>query len=130
MENSNESGNTEMHLSAGVVISGLMIGTPLAFQVNITQPPVNLTGWLIFAISLGGVLSPSQAGVLIRLDTKLVINPAIQAQLTGIPSRKEFEAHVKQDDDFQKRVDGFIENYYEGSGVEHRHGARRRGDPQ
>ncbi len=125
MENSNESGNTEMHLSAGVVISGLMIGTPLAFQVNITQPPVNLTGWLIFAISLGGVLS-----LISILMTKLVINPAIQAQLTGIPSRKEFEAHVKQDDDFQKRVDGFIENYYEGSGVEHRHGARRRGDPQ
>ena len=118
-----------MHLLAGLLISGLLIGMPLAFQVNIPQPPANATGWLSFTMLLGGVLTLIGA-----LMSKLIIAPAIESAIkvamADIPTRKEFEAHVETDEKFQTRVDGFLENYYEGSGPDSRRHARRRGDPQ
>ena len=118
-----------MHLFAGLIISGLMIGLPLAFQSSIPPPPEHLTGWLLFFVALGRVYS------LIRIFmTKMIIIPAIEtaikAAVADIPTRTEFNAHVQKDDSFQHRVEGFLENYYEGDGIDHRHGARRRGDPQ
>ncbi len=118
-----------MHLKIGAAISGLLLGAPLAFQVNVPQPPVNLNGWIAFAMLASGFLT-----MLSVLVTKLVINPAVQtaikAALSDIPTRTEFEAHVEKDEDFQNRVDGYIERHEQGAGEEHRHRARRRGDPQ
>lgn len=114
-----------MHLFAGLICSVSMMVLPVVLQLDLSKPPVNLTGWLVFAISLGGVLS-----MVSILMTKLIINPSIQAQLATIPSRKEFDAHVESDKQFHNRVDGFIENYYQGDGIDRRHVAGRRGDPQ
>ena len=113
-----------MNLLIGSIVSGAMMILPLLMQMDISKPPGGIAEWAAFVISVGGAL-----GLLQVLMVKFVVNPAIQAQLRGIPTREEFSAHVETDKEAHTRMDNFITNYYE-SNIDTRHHARRRGDPQ
>lgn len=114
-----------MHFVAGLLISMLMLGMPLAFAVDLSHPPAELTGWLVFVISLCGVLGLLQLGL-----TKYILKPAIMDEMKGLAKQKEFNTHVEDDKDFQGRVDDFMDDVSLKMGVERRHRARRKGDPQ
>jgi len=118
-----------MYLAASLLLYGAMIALPLMFQINVAEPPVNITGWLVFAISLAGFLG-GFLSLVTWLLTKLVINPAIQLQLAAIPTRTEFQDHVDSDDKFQIDVRSFIERHDAEGHEDRRHDSRRRGDPR
>jgi hypothetical protein len=111
-------------LGVGALVSGAMMLLPIFLAIDITHPPAGLTEWLVLVISFGGALSLIQIGM-----QKFFLNPAIMKALENLPTRREFDEHIEQDNKFQDRVDNFITNYYE-SGIDTRHHARRKGDPQ
>lgn len=79
----------------------------------------------MFALSLSGILS-----LVSLVMTKLVINPAIMKKMEDIPSRLEFRLHEEKDEQLRERFEEFVENYWNRGGDEHRHDARRKGDPR
>ncbi len=114
-----------MHYYAGVLISGLMIGMPLAFAVDLSNPPVALTGWILFVMSLCGLLGLLQFGLI-----KYILKPAIMDEMKGMVSGADFKAHVADDSEFQEKADDFMDDIRVHMGIERRHQARRKGDPQ
>lgn len=98
-----------MYFLASVTISGLMMGAPLAFGFDVSAPPTNLTGWLVFIISLCGAI-----GIMNAFFVRYILRPAIQnelkASLSTLTTRAEFIAHDKKDTEFQDRVERYIDN--------------------
>ncbi len=93
-----------MHFIASVLISGLMMGLPLAFGFDVSAPPANLTGWLLFVIALCGVLTLTHTFMV-----RFILKPVISEALKAVPTRVEFIAHDNKDTEFQKKVEHFIE---------------------
>lgn len=114
-----------MNFVAGLLISGLMAILPVAFAFDLSHPPTELTGWLVFIISLCGVLGLIQLGM-----NKFILKPAIVEEMKAMPSRSEFDIHVKEDKEFHGAVDDFMDEVRDKLQIERRHRARRRGDPQ
>lgn len=114
-----------MHFAAGLLITGTMISAPLAFAVDLSNPPIALTGWIVFIISLCGLLGLLQFGLI-----KYILKPAIVEEMKGMPSRKEFNDHVKIDNDFHTLADDFMNDVRIHLGIEKRISARRKGDPR
>lgn len=94
-----------MYFLAGILISGLLMGAPIALGFDVSAPPTNLTGWLVFVISLCGAI-----GLMNAFFVRFILKPAIQNELKTLPTRIEFEAHDKKDTDFQTRVESFMED--------------------
>jgi len=114
-----------MHFVAGIFIAGLMVGMPLAFAVDLSHPPVALTGWIVFVVALCGLLGLLQFGLI-----KYILKPAIMEEMKDLPSRKEFNDHVSTDSGFQKSADDFMDEVRVFMGIERREYARRKGDPR
>lgn len=112
-----------MYFFLGIVISGLMIGTPMAFAVDIGNPPTQLTGWLVFVISLCGVLGLLQLGLV-----KFILKPAILDEMKLMLSRLEFNLHVKSNDDFRKEVEIFMDDVRGHTGLIRRHRSEPTGE--
>lgn len=114
-----------MHFHAGVLISGLMIGMPLAFAVDLSHPPVALTGWIMFVMALCGLLGLLQFGLI-----KYILKPAIMDEMKGMVTGTDFRSHVSDDKAFQQTADDFMDDVRVHMGIERRQHARRKGDPQ
>jgi len=115
----------QMGVNYMIVAFSLMTALPLMLQLDMSHPPVGLTGWMVFIISLFGVI-----GLMNTLIVKAVLRPEIAKALSEFVSRKEFDRHESSELEFRKRVDGFIDDYWQMDSPERRNGARRRGDPQ
>ncbi len=113
-----------MHFIVGVTASGFMIVLPLLLQFDVSKPPTGLTGWLVFVLSLSGVLGLLQLGI-----QRFVVGPMMMKALQDIPTRIEFQKHVSDDKEFQDRFEGLIERWQHGV-PERRQHAQRRGDNQ
>jgi hypothetical protein len=93
-----------MHFLASIMISGLLMGMPLAFGFDVAKPPENLTGWILFVISLCGLL-----GLMNTFMTRFILRPIIREELKAVPTRVEFIAHDNKDTDFQKKVEHYMD---------------------
>jgi hypothetical protein len=114
-----------MHFVAGLIITGLMAALPLVFAVDLSHPPIALTGWIVFVGALFGLLGLLQFGLI-----KYILKPAIMEEMKDLPSRKEFNDHVSTDSGFQESADDFMNEVRVFMGVERREFARRKGDPR
>ncbi len=92
-----------MHFLGSLIVSGLMIGMPLAYGADVSTPPTNLTGWLLFVISLCGVLTLSHTFMV-----RFILKPVIRKELEAVPTRSEFLAHDNKDSEFQKKVEYYM----------------------
>ncbi len=101
-----------MHFLASILIGGLMIGMPLAYGADISAPPANLTGWMLFVISLCGVLA-----LINTFMVRFILRPVIREELKAVPTRLEFIAHDNKDTKFQEEV----ENYMRGPQLKDRY---------
>jgi hypothetical protein len=114
-----------MHFKLGIVITTLLAGLPLAFAIDFSHPPVALTGWILFVMSLFGLLGLLQFGLI-----KYVLKPAIMEEMKGMVTGTDFKLHVIDDKTFQETADDFMDDVRIHMGIERRQHARRKGDPQ
>jgi hypothetical protein len=94
-----------MYFLIGITAGGLLMGMPLAFGFDVSKPPVGLTEWFVFVISLCGVMA-----IVNSFFVRFILKPAIQDQLKTLPTRAEFAAHDQKDTKFQEEVERFMDN--------------------
>ncbi len=126
----------------GMFVKAMLVGIGLPFiilQTSIPEPPVRITGWLVFIAAFAAAV-----GLVNALFTKAVWRPMIENELKKLPTRIEFDTHQADDNIFQEearefqqstiefrgRMNQFLDDYYAGDSRDQRHKARRKGDPQ
>ena len=99
-----------MYFSLKLTLSMVMIGLPLAFQIQqFDAYPHGFFQWVVALGAVIGLVTGAQA-----LIAKYMQN-LIRQEVAGLLKASDFQIHVQNDDRFQRRAERFMIKYEKAS---------------